>query len=239
MITRRASVSSLELDRLIERQLRNWELSHAQKSSDTVRATSAVQDFVTISRMLGSGGGEIAARLGERLGWPVFGKEILQHMAGDDAVRRRLYGAMDERDASWLEGMLRLVLQCEFHQEEYFHRLTETLLTLARKGHGVFLGRGAHLILPRECGLRVRLFAPREVCIQRIAERENLSSDEARRRFEDTTAQRTEFVRRHFGHKSEGNEPYDLLLNTATLTPEQVIETILAALRAKGVSVPR
>ncbi|TWT43924.1 cytidylate kinase [Phycisphaerae bacterium RAS1] len=234
MITRRASVGSLELDRLIERQLRNWELSRAQKRADPGSPESAVNEFITISRMIGSGGHEIAQRLGKRLNWPVFDKEILQHMAGDDALRRRLYDAMDERDEGWLEGMLRLVLECEFHQEEYFHRLIETVLALARKGHGVFLGRGAHLILPRECGLRVRLFAPRDVCIRRIAEREGVSSEDARRRFDETQGQRTDFVRRHFGPKGDGIEPYDLLINTGTVTMDQATEMIVAATKQWG-----
>ncbi|RMF79739.1 MAG: hypothetical protein D6744_08860, partial [Planctomycetota bacterium] len=96
---------SIEIDRLIEKQIRNWEIARAQRRQTPTEDDSgqAVAPFVTISRMVGSGGTEIARRLGERLGWPVFDKDLLQKMAGDDRVRVRIYEAMDERDVGWID----------------------------------------------------------------------------------------------------------------------------------------
>jgi hypothetical protein len=81
-----------DLGKLVERQMRNWELSRAQRPVPQPAAPPRqVEDFVTISRLVEAGGQEVAHELGQRLGWPVFDREILQAMAHDDAVRARLY----------------------------------------------------------------------------------------------------------------------------------------------------
>ena len=72
----------------LERQMRNWELSRLQRLGREDTSRPPVEDFVTVSRQVGGAGEEIASGLGERLGWPVFGKNLLEAMAGDDSIRR-------------------------------------------------------------------------------------------------------------------------------------------------------
>ena len=134
--------------RLVERQMRNWELGRDQRLDSTLPGTSRVEEFVCVSRQVGTAGEEVAQALGDRLGWPVFDREILDAMAGDDTVRRQIYESMDSRDLSWWEETLRSLMQSEFVRNDYFKKLTETLLSLARQGSCVFLGRGADLLLP-------------------------------------------------------------------------------------------
>ncbi|MCP5110323.1 MAG: cytidylate kinase-like family protein, partial [bacterium] len=67
-----------DTSRLVERQMRNWELARAQRVEvPAVPGAKEVEHYVAISRTVGSGGSEVAVLLGERLGWPVFDKEIL------------------------------------------------------------------------------------------------------------------------------------------------------------------
>ncbi len=149
-----------EVAKIVEKQMRNWELSRAQRVPPQPYAPPCdVCDFVCISRAVGSGGSQVATLLGEQLGWPMFDREILQVMARDDKVRTRLFEHLDERDVGWLEDAVRWLIRGASRPEDYFHRLTETILALARQGRAVFLGRGADLILPRDRGLRVRIIA--------------------------------------------------------------------------------
>ena len=224
--------------RIVERQMRNWEIArqqHPQVEHD--KDQQQVHDFVTISREVATGGAAVATRLGERLGWPVFDKEILQHMAGDDQVRTRLYEKLDERDTNWLESALHWLLQGEFRIEDYFHRLSETVLALARQGPAILLGRGADLILPKSRGLRVRLLAPEEDRVSEYARRHQCDEKTARDQIERTAHERAEFTRRHFGKAADELTRFDLVLNLGRLSHDDAVELIVTALRLRGVQL--
>ena len=220
------------LAKLVEKQMRNWELARTQRPAKPKAQGEEVADFIAISRAVGAGGAagaDIANDLGGRLGWPVFNKEILQAMAGDDPIRERLYNSMDERDVGWLEESLRSLMQGEFQKNDYFHCLIATVLSLARKGPAVFLGRAADLILPRDRGFRVRLMASAEHCVASYAEHQKLSTKAARQEVERIEAERADFVRRHF--KIEADEPsrHDLIINLESFSAARAVEMILSA----------
>ncbi len=120
-----------EAGRAVERRLRNWALAGQQNwISAPADTKSQATPFVTISRTTGAAGSEVAHVLGTRLDWPVYDREILQAMAGDDDARARLYEQIDERDASWVEETLHWMLRGEVPKEDYFYRLTETVLAI-------------------------------------------------------------------------------------------------------------
>jgi cytidylate kinase len=226
-----------DISKVVERQMRNWELARAQHlESETEARRPEVLDFITISRTAGSGGREVATLLGERLNWPVFDYEILRAMAGDDQVRAQLYEKLDERDVSWLEGTLRALIRGEFRKEDYFHRLTETILALARRGHSIFLGRGADLILPRERGLRIRITASPERRAERFALRNKISGALARAEVERMDRERTEFRRHHFGPHANEATCHDLIINLDRIRAEDAVELILVAFRIRGIA---
>jgi len=222
--------------RLVEKQMRNWELARAQltKPQPDVPPPS-VADFVAISRSVASGGSQVATLLGERLRWPVFDREILQAMAGDDRVRARLYEHLDERDQSWLEQALRWVIGGELPKDDYLYRLTETVLALARQGHAVFLGRGADLILPPEHGLRVRITASAARRAAELARRRGITVPLAMAELERIDRERAEFRRRHFGKSANDPACYDLTISLDRFTVQEAVELIVTVLKRRGV----
>ncbi len=220
-------------DKLVERQMRNWEIARAQKTSGTAEVLQQVEPFLTVSRNVGLSGLDVAQQIAARLGWPVFDKELLQHMAGDDAVRRRLYELMDGRDLTWLESCLRPLGVTGAERDDYFHRLSETILSLARKGRAVFVGRGADLILPREMGLRIRLTASRAYCTGQFAAAHGLQQKQAEKQIADIERERTAFIHRHFHVDAGDPTRFDLCLNCERLAPEEVAELVLAAMRLR------
>lgn len=232
----RPSGGRSDLAKIVEKQMRNWELSRSQQHKPKpTEPAREVEDFVTISRMVGAGGRQTAMQLGERLDWPVFDREILQTMAGDDQVRTRLYEWLDERDLGWIEDTLRWLLEGEFRKDDYFRRLSETVLAIARQGRAIFLGRGADLLLPRERGLRVHLVASREVCVHRLAQRNNISDALASAEVDRIHRERTDFVRGQFGTAAAEITRHDLMLNTERFSTPEVVELICHALRVRGV----
>lgn len=228
-MTTRLTLGDPATARLVERQMRNWELARSQRPPQRRAARPEVEDFICVSRMVGVDDLEVANRLGKRLGWPVFDREVLEAMAGDDEIRQRIYASMDERDLSWWEEALRSLAQSEFVRNDYFHRLCQTLLSLARQGPCVFVGRGADLILPRDRGFRVRLVAPERSRVEKFARDHGMSPAEAAREVRKRDRERAEFFRHHFG--VDANDPFrhDISINLDRVPIEAAAEMILAA----------
>jgi hypothetical protein len=215
--------------KLIEKQLRSWELARAQRRKPPAPNKAEVEDFICVSRMVGIDGHRIATALGEKLDWPVFGREILEAMAGDNAIRRRIYARMDQRDLSWWEESLRVILDDTFTRNDYFRRLCETVLSLARQSPLIFVGRGADLIVPRDRGFRVRLIASPQTRIETHAALSGIDLEKAAREVEQIDRQRDEFFLRHF--KVEASDParHDLILNLDSWSADEVVDLILDA----------
>jgi len=217
--------------KLVEKQMRNWEIARSQGPVVDTRRPE-VADFIAVSRAVGAGGAagaRIAGLLGETLGWPVFNKEILQAMAEDDFTRERLYHSLDERDIGWLEESLRSLMEGTFKKNDYFNKLTSTVLALARQGPAVFRGRAVDLILPRGRGFRVRLIASRESCVRSYAEHHSLDPEAAREELDRIEEERAEFVRRQFKIEACSPDRHELTLNLDSFSPDQAVELILRA----------
>lgn len=215
------------IDKLVEKQMRHWELARSQRLTLPVDQRSEVADFIAISREIGAGAAEAASLIAARLNWPKIDREILQAMTGDDATRHKIYESMDERDLKWWEEFCRSILEPDFVRNDYFGRLVKTTLSLARQSSAVFLGRGIDIMLPRDLGFRVRLVAPFDTRVKRIAVRKGMSTEEARRDVQRIDRERAEFIENHFHVRDDDTARFDLTLSTEHLTPVQIADVIL------------
>jgi cytidylate kinase len=213
----------------LERQMNNWELARLQRLERATTRRPDVEDFITVSRQVGVAGEQVAERLGQRLGWPVFGKKLLEAMAGDDVIRTRIYASMDERDLKWWQETLRSLLDQDFDLNDYFHQLSETVLSLARQGSCIFIGRGCDMILPSSLGFRVRLVAPLEDRLRALEEKLGLSSNEAQSELVRIATERREFLRHHYRADADDPTRHDLLLNLGRWSTTEAVEALLAA----------
>ncbi len=227
----RLSSTDPAIARQVERQMRNWELASTQRVTETLpsQSTSLVEDFICVSRQVGADGRRVAKALGNRLGWPVFDREILDVMAGDDTVRRQIYASMDGRDLSWWEEALRSLMQSEFVRNDYFRKLSETLLSLTRQSHCILVGRGADLVLPTEVGFRARLVAPIAIREKRLADIHCLTSNEARQYLKRVEVERRRFFHNHFGVDLEDPTRYDMTINLDRFSCDDAAGLILQA----------
>ncbi len=218
------------LQRIVERQLRNWELEgrHPSRSRSCERR---ICPFVTLSRELGSGGEEVAAALGTRLGWKVYDRELLERMAGNEAGRRSLYSTCDERGHTWIHSFSVLWSpETASPRDDYVHALCRTIYDIIGQEPAVFVGRAAHLILPPDKGVRVRIIAPIRERIARIAREQGISTADARRAVMRQDEQWRRFLRDHFNADADSLDPYDVILNMARMTVARACDLIVAAL---------
>jgi cytidylate kinase len=222
---------------IIERQIQSWELEarmRRQAAKKQPGRPTPMRPYVAISRAFGSGGGEIARRLGAKLGYHIFDREILDILVKEGRFRTAILDSLEERDRSafevWVDGLLRGRLA---HEGDYMRTLAGVLGSIAMHGHAVILGRGANFILDPGRGLHVRIVAPVTQRIETISRLRSVDHEEAKRLVQRTDRQRASFVKRSFD--ADLNDPlaYDIILNTAGLGIEAAVNLTERTLRMK------
>src|ERR1022692_3686960 len=177
-------ISPEHLTEALARAHQHWQTRRGGSASEE----SAPAAFsIAVSREAGTYGAAIAREVGNRLGWPVYDRELLQRIADDMGVRRTLLESVDERRQGWLsECLASLFAVPEVTEVAYFRQLVETLLSLAAHGECVIVGRGAAVVLPLATTQRVRVAAPLEHRIKAVQRERSISLKEATARVKTT-----------------------------------------------------
>ncbi len=198
----------------------------------TARATSLGYRFITISRNRGSLGDAIAHDLASRLGWQVFDREIVDHIALHSHVRQSLVEQLDERAQNLIhesvQRLLTMAAGVSFGAEEYRDALLKALACVAGRGDAILVGRGANFALRSEGGgFHIRIVASPEVRIRRLMQRWQITCADARQRIDRMDLERRNFVRHHFKQDIDDFRHYDAIFNTDKLTVRQVADSIM------------
>jgi cytidylate kinase len=220
----------------IEYQMRFRDLiARAAQQHESELKDRACDQFLTISREAGSRGAEVARRLGDRLGWAVLDKNIVDRLAGDLKLEPRVLELLDETRINWFsETLLNLFNSRLVAQQGYVELLGKVIALAAASEPVVIVGRGAHLILPPDAGLRVRVVAPLATRVQWLAEAEGLDLQAADKRVDAIDADRRAFVSRNFRQESTDASVFDLVVNAASLGVDGCVEVIYRALELRG-----
>jgi cytidylate kinase len=219
-----------------ERQMRAWVHSQEIQNRTTTRFDQGQRvrygPYLTISRQAGAGGSEIGRRLGEKLGWEVLDRNVLDCIAERLHTSRELLQRLDERESNWAYDLMTSWLDREMvGHETYLRQLERAMLAAGRRGKVVLVGRGASFLLPRDGGLAVRLVASEEFRIERIMQQENMTRAAAREWVHTVERGRAEFVHRYFHRDIADPELYDMVLHVSRLGIDRCIEVILAAMK--------
>src|SRR5262245_31132412 len=86
----------------VARALRHW---HSPGKTEAAGAPQTTRPPLTIaiSRQAGTQGPDIAREVGQRLGWPVYDRELVEMIAREMGLRTRLVESVDERHRNWLQ----------------------------------------------------------------------------------------------------------------------------------------
>jgi cytidylate kinase len=213
----------------VEQALRHWQSRGAKKAGEPFGPS---EPTIAISRQAGANGPAIARAVGQRLGWPVYDRELLKLIGSEMGLRTQLVESVDERTSNWLKRCCRQVFGSEaaITEEDYVKQLVQVLFSLAAHGGCVFLGRGAAQVLPKETTLRVRLVGPKAKRVAALVERFDLTADEATHWIDETDNRRDRFVRDKFRREPNDAALYDLVLNSSRLSVADCTELIVDAL---------
>jgi len=218
-----------------ERQMQAWVLTQ-QMAERTVRVDQPPKpddelgDFITISREAGACGSQIAELVGRKLGWEVLDKNLLDQVAAEANFARPHLEAVDETSVHWANGILGSWLEPQaISHHRYVLHLRRVVMATARRGNAVFVGRGAHILLPRGQGLSVRLVGPKPYRVEQIMRRHEISAAKARQHIACVDRGRREFVRRFFNRNIDDPHLYDLVINVDRFGPDAAADQVVGA----------
>ena len=216
-------------------------------------STIATMRAITISREYGSGGGEIAGRLAQRLQWQLIDHEVVVRVAQKLHVSEQEVEDHDERVenlASRILKSLRVVhptmpvaIEMPLTMDSHaFHEARSQIIEgVVASGHVVIVGRGAqaHLAQRRDV-LHVRIVAPLETRIAYVVSREGLDRAAAQARILRKDQERARYLETFYHRSPSDPHLYDLVLNTGILDLESAVDVIDLVLerKARRLSVP-
>lgn len=190
------------------------------------------QPVITISRLPGAGGRQLARELGERLGLEVHDRDIIHRIARQAGLRESSVTDLEDEDRSALtEWLTAFASDPHLGPYGYLQHLTRVVEAIARLGGAVIIGRGAHLILPPGQALRVFVVAPLDIRVAAVMARYGASAREAERRIRAKESDRRAFLRRYFHADLGDPATFDLVVNTGILGVQGAADAVQAALK--------
>jgi len=194
--------------------------------------------IITVEREYGCGGGEIAQKIADRLGWKLWDQlltcEIARLIDCDQAEIR----CREERVDPLYYRLFKSVLRGSFEGSLNVHRLklldADTIFRLTGRvvqqavsaGNCVIVGRGSqHFLRDRDDTLRVFLYAPREEKMRRLIAT-GVKETEVEELVDTVDQERAAFIEKYFDMEWPNRSLYHVMLNTSA-GEETVIRTIL------------
>jgi cytidylate kinase len=210
---------------------------------------------ITISRMYGSGGSEVARLVAEELGWALLDNAVVDAVAARigathaevasreerlPSLVERLASAMALSSQEWISPMADAKLPpSDERLVEVSTRVVEEAVT---RGPVVVVGRGAQSMLAARADvLHVFCYAPRAALIARAATRENVTPEEAAKLVDDTNKHREEWVRKHWSRSWRAHENYHMSLETEWFGIKRAADLVVRVARERfgeGSAIP-
>jgi cytidylate kinase len=198
---------------------------------------------ITIEREYGAGGGRVAQKVAESLGWKLWDQLFTCEIARIANCERSEVAGREERVDPLYYRLIKSVMRGSFEgnlnlrslhclDADSILRITKQITEdAAAEGNCVMVGRGSqHHLRDRADTLRIFLFAPREDKIRRLVA-ENIPREEAARLVDTVDQERSDFIEKYFEMEWPDRSLYHALLNTAA--GESVVITTILGLKEK------
>ena len=190
--------------------------------------------YVAVAREYGSGGVELAMRVGVALGWPVLDQEIVDLVAAHLHVNPSMMDLLERDAAGWVTDVLGdLMPHVMITRDTYTHELRRVLQLLAVHGEVIFLGRDANFYLPHERGLSIRVVATLDDRIARVGARTGKDRERAHEEIKAADRARAHAVSHAFGCDIADPLYYDLVVNSSWCPIPDLAELIVGICRKR------
>lgn len=193
---------------------------------------------ITIEREYGSGGGEIARKLADRLGWKLWDQqltnEIARHLECDCKVVEEREEKRDPLYYRLLKAFMRGSHEGSLNAPRMKMADTDCIREVAERvvkeaaecGGCVIVGRGsAYYLQPRRDAFHVFIYAPFAEKVRRLRAQGKSESDAAQLA-ETVDRDRASFIKQYFGVEWPDRSRFHIMLNS-TMGTDAAVQTIL------------
>ena len=201
--------------------------------------------IITINREAGSGGKEIAEKLGELLGVKVYGKEILASILEKYKLTREDVERIKGTKASWWADFCRFYKQFgttaaiayesfEVDSMQLYQEEEILLKEIAEKESCIIVGRtGFHIFKDNPNAIRLLLIADPEARKNRLMRKQNVDEKVALEIIERVDKARENYTKAFAGVSRYDARNYDMVINVTPFTTDQVAQFLAENVRKK------
>jgi cytidylate kinase len=218
-----------EMSRLIQARLDEWRL----REKDPQYRPKPV---VAITREPGCGAESVAERLCSELGMHLFDWEVVEQIAQDARVSTELVSSIENNPRSeFVDFGGDLLSEFQkvyyFSSEEYLDSLKRVFLAIVVPGNAIIVGRGSNFFLPQDKRIGLCFVAPLSVRIQNLMKQLGLTEKAARKHISKLEAEHQRLVKKYFQADIRDPDHYHLVINTALIKPETIVQMIKAMIQ--------
>jgi len=197
---------------------------------------------LTVNREFGSGGGRIAQKIAEWLGWKLLDRDIIDAIAYAAHVDPKIVQRYDEHVQSWLRRLnqqamrgaalaagIELADHAVFDADEMV-KISQKIIEQAwTEGNAVIVGRGAQCVLQQKTdAFHVFVYAPCKERIARLKERLEPGAN-TEQRIHTVDGERAKYLQQYYGKSWLNLHLYDLMIRTRE-DESETARTILQAM---------
>lgn len=197
--------------------------------------------IITIEREYGCGGGVIATKLADHLGWKLWDHLLTEEIARIAHVEPSAVMRCDERVDSRLHRLAKTFWRGSYERsaalgsqifdtDRMMSMMQEIMDKIGREGNAVVVGRGGpYFLRENPDAFHVFLYAPRAEKIRRIIA-DGKTEEEAAELVDTVDRERIAYVKHYFDADWPTRSLYHVMLNTA-VGNDPVVRTILDTMR--------
>ena len=204
---------------------------------------------ITINRELGSGGRTVGRKLAEKLGVEYYDKALIRALQEKYQLTAEQIEQLKGREQGWWADLKRTLTgptnedtffvtkmgseQEILETEEVFRTETEILKTIAKAESCVIAGRsGFYVFRDHPNHLSILIQASMLSRVARVAEKQNMSREEARMTIEKIDRMRENYVNKYARTSRYDTRNYDLVLNMDEIKEDDAVNIILNYIRS-------
>ena len=224
-------------DQAAAQYIQDWEKRRRKMKAKEILPTE-IAPSICFSRKIGAGALEIADIVAEKFDFQVIDREILAHIFTNAKLSKKTVAFFDERYPGRMNELSAMLFgEKSFIMSDYIRNFISAVFTFADIGSTIFVGRGIHLVLPRDRVLAVRVICSNEHRIERLMKILDVEEQEAETVLVKIDKEQREFFKKAFGKKDAPSYEFDIVINCDYITkPLGAAEIVIQAFKEKFAS---
>jgi len=202
--------------------------------------------IITINRESGSGGREVAYRMGEMLGLKVYDKAILECLSEKYNLNYDEIERLKAKKTNLWDDFCQFYRQFSAVGEAYqpedkkvtsrelYYAEAEIMRNLAQQESCIIVGRSAfHVFKDNPDAIKVFIIAKRDIRIKNVALRNGIDEKAAAKQIDETDKAREAFTKDFAGVSRYDARNYDITINVGSFSPEAIAAFLAENIRRK------